>query len=688
MRAISLILLLAPAARLLAGPYAPAAGQEGSTAIARTDSRFTAWANRVASYQVGANCLPQWRDSSRALGPATDDPTDITCLGDGGSITLAFPGFIQDGTGPDFAVFENSFSDTFLEFAWVEVSSDGVNFVRFPNHSATAAPVTSFGTIDPTDIDGLAGKYRQPFGVPFDLADVGLDQVSHVRLVDILGDGSAKDSAGRAIYDPFPNSGSAGFDLNAVGVLHLKTWQTLKVGEVVADQVNAFAFAHLSDGRLVLGKQGALGVQAVWGLPALTTISPGGVEFDPAFIAVRSDDSALLGAGGGFGGVSGLHLFNPAQPALPVVSAPLAQVQNYTALYWKSAAPGLEGWIIGGTNGPAGKHRLTFISADGTKTGPLTENLCTYSSGLAVDAGGNVFAALYELPGSPEAAESEWVLKFPASRVEAAVSGILAGQPAALPKNEGLRIFQFDSASSLAVDAWDRLWAGGFKTEQLQIYDPSTGASRRLSPDHGAIPGAGGIDCQVKTFSRNSEPYAAFLAHDELGTPGTAILHGITPLSAVTVPETQSTWRAFHFGRENLTPDKEAALWGAAADPDGDGQSNLLEYALHTDPMSPNATATVPARSGGRLTLTFSRDPLRSDLRLTVEAADSLDQAAWVPLARSEAGAAFAAVSPAAPLIAETAAAQGLPPVVTVRDVVSTTSQARRFLRLRVTVLP
>ncbi|RYD31579.1 MAG: hypothetical protein EOP86_17590, partial [Verrucomicrobiaceae bacterium] len=463
MRTFFLTFFLAPAVPLLAGPYAPAAGQAGSTAIARTDPRITAWANRVAAWQVGANCLPQWQDTSRALGPAGDDPTHITCLGDGGTITLAFPGFIADGPGADFAVFENAFSDTFLEFAWVEVSRDGVNFVRFPNHSLTAAPVISFGSVDPTDVDGLAGKYRQPFGVGFDLADVGLDQVSHVRLVDVIGDGSARDSAGHVIYDPFPNDGSAGFDLDAVAVLHLKQWQTLEVARLGPDQVNALAMAHLPDGRMLLGRQGTLGVQSVWGAPALTSIPAGGLEFDPSFIAVRSADSALLGAGGGFGGISGLHAFDPSQPALALKEPPLAQVQNYNGLYWRSPSSGAEGWLIGGANGATGRHSVTFVSNDGTKSGPLTGELCTYSSGLAADAQGNLFAALYELPGTPAEGDSEWVLKFPAANVEAAVNAVLAGTPAPLPKSGGTRVFRFDSASSLAVDAAGRLWAGGFK---------------------------------------------------------------------------------------------------------------------------------------------------------------------------------------------------------------------------------
>jgi hypothetical protein len=116
---------------------------------------------------------------------------------------------IANGAGADFAVFENSFSDTFLELAWVEVSNDGTNFVRFTNHSLTANPVPFLGgSIDATNLDGLAGKYRAGFGTPFDLADVGLTQVTHVRLVDVIGNGMAFDSDNHVIYDPFPTSGS------------------------------------------------------------------------------------------------------------------------------------------------------------------------------------------------------------------------------------------------------------------------------------------------------------------------------------------------------------------------------------------------------------------------------------------------------------------------------------------------
>ncbi len=73
---------------------------------------------------------------------------------------------------------------------------------------------------------GCAGKHLQGTGTPFDLRALagtpGLDtrRVTHVRLVDVVGDGSVADDYGNPIYDPFPTFGSGGFDLDAVGVMH------------------------------------------------------------------------------------------------------------------------------------------------------------------------------------------------------------------------------------------------------------------------------------------------------------------------------------------------------------------------------------------------------------------------------------------------------------------------------------
>jgi hypothetical protein len=169
----------------------------------------------------------QWRTPDLALGKAVGTSFDIVSLGRGGEITLTFSSGIGNGPGWDFAVFENSFSDTFLELGFVEVSSDGENFFRFPNDSQTRLPVGGFGAVDPTDITGYASKYRQGWGTPFDLSELAgvspllnVNRVMSVKIIDIVGDGSALDSSGDVIYDPYPTVGSAGVDLDAIGVIH------------------------------------------------------------------------------------------------------------------------------------------------------------------------------------------------------------------------------------------------------------------------------------------------------------------------------------------------------------------------------------------------------------------------------------------------------------------------------------
>ncbi|MCH2073403.1 MAG: hypothetical protein MK130_00870 [Puniceicoccaceae bacterium] len=236
-------------------PYADVVGTATTTAVAKDDAAIVAWATTVASYTAGTNVDPVWQDATKGLGAAEGTSFNIVCLGRGGEITLEFQQPIIDGTGADFAVFENSFSNQFLELAWVEVSSDGIHFLRFPNFSQTPSPVGGFGTIDAKKIHGFAGKYRAGYGTPFDLAEiraahaaslldsslfpssysadllanfdeVDFDNIRYIRLIDVVGDGSQysalrfTENQGSIIYDPYPTTGSAGFDLDAVAVIH------------------------------------------------------------------------------------------------------------------------------------------------------------------------------------------------------------------------------------------------------------------------------------------------------------------------------------------------------------------------------------------------------------------------------------------------------------------------------------
>jgi len=230
------ILALAAGSAATAGPYAPAAGQEGSTAIHKDDPALVAWATGAVVVrgpmdlsQIGAG-QAAFGSPGDALGKADDA---VVSLGDGGYATVSFDRPIGNGAGYDFAVFENAFSDTFLEIAFVEVSSNGTDFVRFDavSLSSQTEQIGGFGSVDTTNLHNFAGKYRRLYGTPFDLLQLGgepgldVNHVTHVRIVDVVGsvqdEYATYDCQSHKVNDPWPTPyESSGFDLDAVGVIH------------------------------------------------------------------------------------------------------------------------------------------------------------------------------------------------------------------------------------------------------------------------------------------------------------------------------------------------------------------------------------------------------------------------------------------------------------------------------------
>ncbi len=245
--AVVAALLWAGAASLRAGPYSPAGGQPGSTAISRTSPEIGGWATGVAQLVRGPAQIdePDYGYANHgtgadALGPAGTNVFGTVSLGDGGSITLTFAEPIRNGEGWDFAVFENGFlqfgTTYFCELAFVEVSSNGVDFFRFPSVSLTQTgrQIDSFEGMDPTNIHNLAGRDPLGWGTPFDLSDLAevaaahpttlnLNAITHVRIIDVVGSidpaYASYDSLGNIINDPWPTPfGTGGFDLDAVAV--------------------------------------------------------------------------------------------------------------------------------------------------------------------------------------------------------------------------------------------------------------------------------------------------------------------------------------------------------------------------------------------------------------------------------------------------------------------------------------
>ena len=214
-------------------------GTSGCQAIYYSNPAILGWATGCTitrGYRDIANptSYADYGTDSDGIGPSSESTTDgVVSLGDGGIAVLTFEMPITDGEGYDFAVFENSLNHTFLEMAFVEVSSDGEHYYRFPSVSNTqnATQITNGGAVDPRKVHNLAGKYIVGWGTPFDLAELAgysnldIDNITHVRLVDVVGcidpQYATIDKNGHIINDPYSTPwGSSGFDLSGVAIMN------------------------------------------------------------------------------------------------------------------------------------------------------------------------------------------------------------------------------------------------------------------------------------------------------------------------------------------------------------------------------------------------------------------------------------------------------------------------------------
>lgn len=260
MRTVIIILLIVLATNAKA-QFAPQASIVGSTAIAASSAQIVNWASgctimrgykNIAQPQMG---YASAGDSTSVIGV---NDNFIVSLGDSGVATLSFPHPIINGVGVDFVVFENGFAnpanaeEAYLELAFVEVSSDGINYFRFPATSNTQSDTQILGAgvyMNARKLNNLAGKYIVNYGTPFDLQEmsgiVGLDvnNIIRVRIVDVIGDINThitKDNENKKINDPYPTPfPTGGFDLDAVGVIHQNTTTTIS-NQMVDNSVKLF----------------------------------------------------------------------------------------------------------------------------------------------------------------------------------------------------------------------------------------------------------------------------------------------------------------------------------------------------------------------------------------------------------------------------------------------------------------
>ena len=108
--------------------------------------------------------------------------------------------------------------------------------------------------------------------------------------------------------------------------------------------------------------------------------------------------------------------------------------------------------------------------------------------------------------------------------------------------------------------------------------------------------------------------------------------------SSASAQPSYATWKATAgFSESDLaTP----AISGETADPDGDGLTNLMEYALGGSPKVADAPAIAPAvdSNGSQIQITFHCDDSRKDLIYTVQSSTDLSTNSWTDIAQCTGG--------------------------------------------------
>lgn len=128
-------------------------------------------------------------------------------------------------------------------------------------------------------------------------------------------------------------------------------------------------------------------------------------------------------------------------------------------------------------------------------------------------------------------------------------------------------------------------------------------------------------------------------------------------------------WRESHFNPAQLS---DPAISGPNADPENDGISNLLEYALALDPLASDTTGLpTVGTSGGHLSLTYRKDKTATDIMYTPQAGETL-AGDWSATGITEA------------IVSDVGNLQSIMAV----DPATISGNAKRFMRLNVTLKP
>jgi uncharacterized repeat protein (TIGR01451 family) len=339
-----------------------------------------------------------------------------------------------------------------------------------------------------------------------------------------------------------------------------------------------------------------------------------------------------------------------------------------------------------GSPGTTGKLLITEVAPWSSGTTPLGADWfeVTNTSATAIDITGwkmddnsETFAGAVALNGITSIAAGESVIFLETSDL-AGKSAVFLATWFGTHVPAGLRIGSYTgsgvglSGSGDAVNLFD---AAGVRRANVAFGASTTGVT---------FDNAAGLDvATISTLSAVGTNGAFVAANDpaQIGSPGTATVttSSLTPAQI---------WRKLYFGTT-----ANAGLTADAADFDGDGVANLLEYALGGEPTvatTAEGTGLLPvgtvadasdALLSDRLSLAFVLDnPNPSDLTYTIEA--TADLVTWDPVASKTGSGAWTWLGGGTSHIV-TSGTSAI--TVKVGDLVPTVGNPRRMMRLKVT---
>lgn len=188
--------------------------------------------------------------------------------------------------------------------------------------------------------------------------------------------------------------------------------------------------------------------------------------------------------------------------------------------------------------------------------------------------------------------------------------------------NTGLRTLAFQPDGAIII-------GGGFNRYNLIA---QRGVARLSSGDFFATWPAG--DATDKTFQLPIVDDSLLEANETLTFTLIPLIGGATlganptatlTIVSITVTTTFAIWQQKHFSPQELS---QPAISGDAADPDGDGLSNLLEYAFHLDPgQSSAASGPYSSMDANYFSLIYTKAIAATDLTYTIE--ESSDLIIW-----------------------------------------------------------